>query len=74
MSVVLILNFSFFKSILWLVCINFTFFTPCRNLEAGDIEDISLDAIFSEDDSDLIGDDFESDGYLSKVVEYTVIA
>ena len=29
--------------------------------------------IFSEDDSDVTGDDFESDGYLSKVVEYTNI-
>ena len=52
---------------------NVPFFPPCRNLKAGDIEDISLDAIFSEDDSDVTGDDFESDGYLSKVVEYTNI-
>lgn len=49
------------------------FFPPCRNPEAGDIEDISLDAIFSEDDSDVTGDDSESDGYLSEVVEYTII-
>lgn len=50
------------------------FFSPCRNPEAGDIEDISLDVIFSEDDSDVTGDDSESDGYLSEVVEYTIIA
>ncbi|XP_030930154.1 nucleolar complex protein 2 homolog [Quercus lobata] len=37
-----------------------------RNPEAGDIEDISLDAVFSEDDSDVTGDDSESDGYLSE--------
>ncbi|KAG7998639.1 hypothetical protein I3843_01G267800 [Carya illinoinensis] len=37
-----------------------------RKPEGGDIEDISLDAIFSEDDSDLSGDDSESDGYLSE--------
>ena len=36
-------------------------FFPCRNPEAGDIEDISLDAVFSEDDSDVTGDDSESD-------------
>ena len=52
---------------------NVHFFPPCRNLKAGNIEDISLDAIFSEDDSDVTGDDSESDGYLSKVVEYTNI-
>ena len=49
---------------------NVPFFPPCKNPKAGDIEDISLDAIFSEDDSDVTGDDSESDGYLSKVVEY----
>lgn len=37
-----------------------------RNPEAGDIEDFSLDAVFSEDDSDVTGDDSESDGYLSE--------
>ena len=52
---------------------NVPFFPPCRNPKARDIEDISLDAIFSEDDSDVTGDDSESDGYLSKVVEYTNI-
>ena len=52
---------------------NVPFFPPCKNPKAGDIEDISLDTIFSEDDSDVTGDDFESDGYLSKVVEYTNI-
>ena len=52
---------------------NVHFFPPCKNPKAGDIEDISLDVIFSEDDSDVTGDDFESDGYLSKVVEYTNI-
>lgn len=40
-----------------------------RKPEGEDIEDISLDAIFSEDDSDVSGDDSESDGYLSEVVE-----
>ena len=57
-----------------LVVENVLFFPPCRNPEAGDIEDISLDAVFSEDDSDVTGDDSESDGYLSEVVEYTIIA
>ena len=56
-----------------LVVENVHFFPPCKNPKAGDIEDISLDVIFSEDDSDVTGDDFESDGYLSKVVEYTNI-
>uniref|UniRef100_A0A7N2MEK2 Uncharacterized protein n=1 Tax=Quercus lobata TaxID=97700 RepID=A0A7N2MEK2_QUELO len=32
-----------------------------RNPEAGDIEDISLDAVFSGDDSDVTRDDSESD-------------
>lgn len=39
-----------------------------RNPEGGDIEDIALDTIFSEDDSDVTRDDSESDGYLSEVV------
>lgn len=34
---------------------------------AEEIEDASLDAIFSEDDSGMIGDDSGSDGYLSEV-------
>lgn len=44
-----------------------------RNPEGGDMEDTSLDAIFGEDDGDLSGDDSESDGYLSEVVEYLVL-
>ena len=39
-----------------------------KNPEAGHIEDKSLEAIFSEDDNDVAGDDSESDGYLSEVV------
>ena len=69
---------SYYEEYLYLnsesVVENVPFFPPCRNPEAGDIEDISLDAVFSEDDSDVTGDDSESDGYLSEVVEYTIIA
>uniref|UniRef100_A0A6P6G102 nucleolar complex protein 2 homolog isoform X1 n=1 Tax=Ziziphus jujuba TaxID=326968 RepID=A0A6P6G102_ZIZJJ len=32
----------------------------------GELEDASLDAVFKEDDSDLVGDDSDSDGYLSE--------
>lgn len=38
-----------------------------RQTVAEEIEDASLDAIFSEDDSGMIGDDSGSDGYLSEV-------
>lgn len=44
-----------------------------RNPEGGDIEDIALDTIFSEDDSDVAEDDSESDGYLSEVVKYIIL-
>ncbi|KAK9282888.1 hypothetical protein L1049_011113 [Liquidambar formosana] len=37
-----------------------------RNIEGGDIEETSLDAIFSEDDSDVAEDDSDSDGFLSE--------
>uniref|UniRef100_A0A5B7C525 Nucleolar complex protein 2 homolog n=1 Tax=Davidia involucrata TaxID=16924 RepID=A0A5B7C525_DAVIN len=37
-----------------------------RNPEGEDKEDISLDAIFSEDDSDVGGDASDSDGFLSE--------
>lgn len=37
-----------------------------RNLEGEDIEGTSLDSIFSEDDSDVAGDDSGSDGFLSE--------
>ena len=34
-----------------------------------DLVDVSLDAIFSDDDSDVVEDDSDSDGYLSEVFE-----
>ncbi|XP_012086517.1 nucleolar complex protein 2 homolog isoform X2 [Jatropha curcas] len=37
-----------------------------RKPEVEDIKDISLDAIFDEDDSDVAEDDLDSDGYLSE--------
>lgn len=37
-----------------------------RNNEVEDFKDISLDAVFGEDDSDMDGDDSDSDGYLSE--------
>ncbi|ONI23988.1 hypothetical protein PRUPE_2G217500 [Prunus persica] len=40
--------------------------SDARNTEAEYIEDNPLDAIFSEDDSDVFGDDSDSDGYLSE--------
>ncbi|KAJ7970410.1 nucleolar complex protein 2-like [Quillaja saponaria] len=40
--------------------------TNGRNHVGEDIEDASLDSVFSEDDSDAIGDDSDSDGYLSE--------
>lgn len=36
----------------------------------GELEDASLDAVFKEDDSDLVGDDSDSDGYLSEVLSF----
>lgn len=45
-----------------------------KNPEAGDIEDKSLEAIFSEDDNDVAGDDSESDGYLSEDSNGTFVA
>ncbi|XP_059458653.1 protein REBELOTE [Corylus avellana] len=45
-----------------------------RNPEGGDIEDIALDTIFSEDDSDVVEDDSESDGYLSEDLSCTYVA
>ncbi|CAB4300982.1 unnamed protein product [Prunus armeniaca] len=40
--------------------------SDARNTEAEYIEDNPLDTIFSEDDSDVFGDDSDSDGYLSE--------
>ncbi|KAB5522014.1 hypothetical protein DKX38_026333 [Salix brachista] len=37
-----------------------------RNNEVEDFKDISLDAVFDEDDSDMDGDDSDSDGYSSE--------
>ncbi|XP_011018775.1 PREDICTED: nucleolar complex protein 2 homolog isoform X1 [Populus euphratica] len=37
-----------------------------RNNEVEDFKDISLDAVFGEDGSDMDGDDSDSDGYLSE--------
>lgn len=41
-------------------------FSNRRNPENGDIEDMSLEAVFSEDESDVDVDDSGSDGYLSE--------
>lgn len=38
-----------------------------RNTAGEEIEDAPLDAIFSEDDSGVVGDDSDSDGFLSEV-------
>lgn len=38
------------------------------NPENRDIEDMSLEAVFSEDESDVDVDDSGSDGYLSEVL------
>jgi hypothetical protein len=51
----------------------FTCHSFLRNPEGGDIEDIALDTIFSDDDSDVAEDDSESDGYLSEVVKYIIL-
>lgn len=40
-----------------------------RNHEGIDIEETSLDEIFSEDDSDVEGSNSGSDGYLSEVLK-----
>ncbi|XP_031279802.1 nucleolar complex protein 2 homolog isoform X2 [Pistacia vera] len=45
-----------------------------RNHEGMDIEDTSLDEIFSEDDSDVDGDDSGSDGYLLEDSSDTYVA
>lgn len=52
-----------------------------RNFEGipsnGAVEDVSLDAIFSDDDHDLIEDDTDSDGFLSevwKMVQFIVLS
>lgn len=45
----------------------------CRNNEVEDFKDISLDAVFDEDDSDMDGDDSDSDGYLSEVLKYAML-
>ena len=45
-----------------------------RNPELEDVKDISLDAIFGEDDIDEVGDDSESDGYLSEVLKFVMPA
>lgn len=39
-----------------------------RDLESENIEDAALDAVFS-DESDVVEDDSESDGYLSEVLK-----
>ena len=41
----------------------------CRDLEGENIEDAALDAVFS-DESDVVEDDSESDGYLSEVLKH----
>lgn len=41
-------------------------FVGIRNIVEG-FQDTSLDAIFSEDDSEVLGDDSDSDGFLSEV-------
>ena len=38
-------------------------------MEGENIEDAALDAVFS-DESDVVEDDSESDGYLSEVLKY----
>lgn len=44
------------------------------NSRAEDIEETCLDTIFSEDDKDVVGDDSDSDGYLSEDSSCTDIA
>jgi nucleolar complex protein 2 len=44
----------------------------CRNNEVEDFKDISLDIVFGEEDSDMDGDDSDSDGYLSEVLNYVM--
>lgn len=39
----------------------------CRNGEADGNNYVSLDAIFSEDEYDMLEDDSDSDGYISEV-------
>lgn len=39
-----------------------------RDIRGEDVEDTSLEAIFTEDDSDVVADASDSDGYLSEVV------
>ncbi|XP_008233359.1 PREDICTED: nucleolar complex protein 2 homolog [Prunus mume] len=45
-----------------------------RNTEAEYIENNPLDTIFSEDDSDVFGDDSDSDGYLSEDSDHLHLA
>uniref|UniRef100_A0A2P2KEH0 Uncharacterized protein n=1 Tax=Rhizophora mucronata TaxID=61149 RepID=A0A2P2KEH0_RHIMU len=42
-----------------------------RNPEVEDFEETVLGTVFGEDDSDLSGDDSESDGYLSEDTSFT---
>ncbi|KAK7380755.1 hypothetical protein VNO78_33272 [Psophocarpus tetragonolobus] len=37
-----------------------------RNIVGEELQDTSLDAVFSEDDSEVLGDDSDSDGFLSE--------
>ena len=46
---------------------NAFFFFCFRNTIGEEIEDTSLDAVFSEDDSEVLGEDSDSDGFLSEV-------
>lgn len=40
----------------------------CRNGEADENNNVSLDAIFNDDEYDMLEDDSDSDGYLSEVL------
>ncbi|KAJ1403607.1 hypothetical protein SESBI_27172 [Sesbania bispinosa] len=42
------------------------FFLNMRDTIDKEIQDTSIDAVFSEDDSEMLGDDSDSDGFLSE--------
>lgn len=42
-------------------------FVNIRNTVGEEIQDTSLDAVFSENDNEVLGEDSDSDGFLSEV-------
>lgn len=65
-SVLMVLRLYWYVMVcIFLIHLKYVF----RDLECENIEDFELDAVFS-DESDVVEDDSESDGYLSEVLKY----